>query len=115
MSCTAGHRAVEFTIPDQSGQGGPGHARCPPDLRQLRRARDVRDQALEKDIRAWIAFWNEEPEPFIRAKTSDVILGALALYCRQITDSDTRSIGMARTGIKEHSSKVRLMRASWPR
>jgi transposase len=55
--------------------------------KQLRRGVHKTVQALEKDIRAWIASWNEEPKPFVWAKTAEEILDALASYCRRITDS----------------------------
>lgn len=41
--------------------------------------------ALEADIRAWIAAWNEDPKPFVWAKTADEILGSLARYCQRIS------------------------------
>ncbi|MBB5137267.1 hypothetical protein HNP84_007019 [Thermocatellispora tengchongensis] len=44
-------------------------------------------QALVKDIRAWIASWNEDPKPFVWAKTAEEILDALFSYCRRITAS----------------------------
>ena len=39
-------------------------------------------QALEKDIRAWIETWNENPRPFIWTKTAEEILDSLAKYTR---------------------------------
>ena len=44
-------------------------------------------QALEKDIRAWLADWNEQPRPYVWTKTADEILAALAAYCKRIKDS----------------------------
>ena len=44
-------------------------------------------QALEKDIRAWLTGWNEQPRPYIWTKTADDILASLAAYCRRIKDS----------------------------
>ncbi|AJT61858.2 hypothetical protein T261_08783 [Streptomyces lydicus] len=44
-------------------------------------------QALERDIRAWLADWNEQPRPFIWTKTADQILDKVATYCRRISDS----------------------------
>jgi transposase len=43
--------------------------------------------ALEKDIRAWLETWNNEPRPYIWTKTADEILASLALYCIRIKDS----------------------------
>ena len=37
-------------------------------------------QALEKDIRAWIKLWNEDPRPFVWKKTAEEILTSLAKY-----------------------------------
>ncbi len=44
-------------------------------------------QALEKDIRAWIADWNEHPRPFLWTKTAEEILESLARFCRRISDA----------------------------
>jgi transposase len=45
-------------------------------------------QALERDIRAWLAGWNEHPRSFVWTKTADEILDKVAAYCRRISDSD---------------------------
>ncbi|HEX4818198.1 MAG TPA: hypothetical protein VFV66_36115 [Nonomuraea sp.] len=37
-------------------------------------------QALEKDIRARIASWNEDPKPYVWVKTVEEILDALAAF-----------------------------------
>ncbi len=42
-------------------------------------------QALEADIRTWIADWNTHPRPFIWTKTAEEILDSLARYCRRIS------------------------------
>src|SRR6266540_755047 len=42
-------------------------------------------QALEADIRAWTADWNQHPRPFIWTKTAEEILESLARYCRRIS------------------------------
>lgn len=55
--------------------------------KQLRRGVHKTVQALEKDIRTWIASWNEDPRSFVWTKTAEEILDALASYCRRITDS----------------------------
>ena len=44
-------------------------------------------QALETDIRAWIAGWNENPRPFIWTKTAEAILDSLAKYLVKISDA----------------------------
>ena len=44
-------------------------------------------QALEADIRSWIADWNTNPRPFIWTKTAEEILESLARYLRRISDA----------------------------
>ncbi|NEA20456.1 IS630 family transposase, partial [Streptomyces halstedii] len=44
-------------------------------------------QALERDIRAWVADWNDHPRPFVWTKTADEILDKVATYCQRISDS----------------------------
>jgi transposase len=51
----------------------------------LRRGVHKSVQALEADIRAWIADWNQHPRPFIWSKTAEEILDSLARYCRRIS------------------------------
>ena len=51
----------------------------------LRRSAHRSIQALEKDIRAWIATWNEDPKPFVWKKTADEILNSLAKYMNRIS------------------------------
>ena len=41
-------------------------------------------QALENDIRDWIATWNESPRPFTWTKTADEILNSLADYLAKL-------------------------------
>jgi transposase len=53
----------------------------------LRRGVHKSVQALEADIRAWIADWNQHPRPFIWTKTAEEILESLARYCRRISDA----------------------------
>jgi len=48
--------------------------------KQIRRGVHKSVQALEKDIRNWIAHWNEDPKPFAWAKTADQIFERLAGY-----------------------------------
>ncbi|MGW7201771.1 IS630 family transposase, partial [Streptomyces chryseus] len=42
-------------------------------------------QALESDIKQWIATWNENPRPFTWTKTADEILKSLADYLTKVT------------------------------
>jgi transposase len=44
-------------------------------------------QALERDVRAWLADWNNDPKPFVWTKTADEILDKVAAYCHRISDS----------------------------
>ncbi|AJF70315.1 endonuclease DDE (plasmid) [Streptomyces vietnamensis] len=55
--------------------------------KKLRRGVHRSVQALERDIRAWLADWNEHPRPFVWTKTADDILDKVAAYCRRISDS----------------------------
>ncbi|MDR2975160.1 MAG: transposase [Propionibacteriaceae bacterium] len=41
-------------------------------------------QALEKDLRQWIAEWNKDPQPFIWVKTAEQILASLARPIQRI-------------------------------
>ncbi|EFE64951.1 conserved hypothetical protein [Streptomyces viridosporus ATCC 14672] len=71
-------------VPDQAGPGGPaepgrasgaGQLRCPRDPGAQNVAAGHKTvQALEKDIRAWIAAWNTGPDPSMWTKTTDEIL-----------------------------------------
>jgi len=42
-------------------------------------------QALEKDVRAWIDQWNQDPKPFVWVKTAEEILDSLARYIARIS------------------------------
>jgi transposase len=53
----------------------------------IRRGAHKSVQALEADIRAWIAQWNQDPKPFVWKKTAEDILDSLARYCRRISDA----------------------------
>ena len=50
----------------------------------LRRSDHRSVQALEKDIRAWVAAWNENPKPFIWTKTAEQILESLSRLLKRI-------------------------------
>ena len=54
----------------------------------LRRGVHKSVQALEKDVRAWIGTWNEDPRPFIWAKTAEEILDSLAKYIARISGAE---------------------------
>ena len=53
----------------------------------LRRGVHKSVQALEKDIRAWVADWNTNPKPFIWTKTAQQILESLGRLCQRISDA----------------------------
>ena len=50
----------------------------------IRRGAHKSVQALEKDILAWVETWNQDPKPFIWAKTADEILASLEQFLRRI-------------------------------
>ena len=52
---------------------------------KIRRGVHKSVQALEADIRDWIADWNTHPKPFIWKKTAEEILDSLARYLRRIS------------------------------
>ena len=43
----------------------------------LRRSDHRSVQALERDIRAWVTAWNDNPRPFVWTKTAEQILASL--------------------------------------
>ncbi len=55
----------------------------------IRRGVHTSVQALENDIRAWIATWNDNPRPFTWTKTADEILNSLAGYLTKLGTSRT--------------------------
>ncbi|MER7485085.1 IS630 family transposase [Streptomyces sp. NPDC126497] len=59
-----------------------------PANKQIRRGVRKSVQALEKDLRAWIATWNTGPKPYLWTKTADEIPERLASYLNRIPDSE---------------------------
>jgi transposase len=55
--------------------------------RKLRRATHRSVRALNTDIRDWLAHWNENPRPYVWAKTADQILNSITTYTTRINDS----------------------------
>jgi transposase len=53
----------------------------------IRRGAHTSVQALENDIREWIATWNDNPRPFAWTKTADEILNSLADYLAKLSSS----------------------------
>lgn len=60
--------------------------------KQIRRGVHRSVQALEKDIRSWIANWNTDPKPYAWTKTADEILERLASYLNRIPDSEHQGL-----------------------
>ena len=50
----------------------------------IRRGNHTSVQALEKDIRTWVANWNENPNPFIWTKSAEQILESLGRLITRI-------------------------------
>jgi transposase len=57
----------------------------------IRRGVHTSVPALEKDIRDWIATWNDNPRPFTWTKTADEILNSLADYLAKVGVSRTQT------------------------
>ncbi|MGH3097187.1 MAG: IS630 family transposase [Streptosporangiales bacterium] len=53
----------------------------------LRRGDHRSVQALERDIRAWVKAWNDNPKPFIWTKTAEQILQSLGRLLQRINDA----------------------------
>jgi len=53
----------------------------------IRRGVHTSVQALENDIKDWIATWNDNPRPFTWTKTADEILNSLADYLAKVGTS----------------------------
>jgi transposase len=53
--------------------------------KKLRRGAHRSVVALRRDIRAWVAQWNDDPRPFAWTKTADEILDSVARYCMRIS------------------------------
>jgi transposase len=53
----------------------------------IRRGAHKSVQALEADIRSWIAAWNENPKPFVWKKTAEEILNSLSGYLQRISSA----------------------------
>jgi hypothetical protein len=45
-------------------------------------------QALEADVRDWIARWNDNPRSFVWKKTAGEILDSLARYLQRISGGE---------------------------
>jgi transposase len=67
----------------------------------IRRGAHKSVQALEKDIRSWIAHWNDDPKPFVWKKTAEEILDSLARYLQRISGA-----GHERSSIEIRAAKL---------
>jgi len=59
--------------------------------KKIKRGAHTSVRALEKDIREWIALWNENPRPYVWAKTADQILASLARSCERVSAAANHS------------------------
>jgi transposase len=57
----------------------------------IRRGVHTSVQALEADIKAWIATWNDNPRPFTWTKTADEILNSLADYLAKVRTDNQKT------------------------
>jgi len=49
--------------------------------KKIKRGTHTSVRVLERDIRDWIATWNENPRPYVWHKSAEQILASLARYC----------------------------------
>src|SRR5712675_199066 len=68
----------------------------------IRRGVHTSVQALENDIKAWIATWNDNPRPFTWTKTADEILNSLADYLAKLGTGQKTAILTSRTSGAGH-------------
>ena len=55
--------------------------------KRLRRGAHRSVRELRRDIREWVAQWNESPRPFAWTKSADEILDSVARYCVRISET----------------------------
>lgn len=55
--------------------------------KQVRRGVHRSTEALERAIEAYLATYNQDPQPFVWTKSADEILESVARFCRRISDS----------------------------
>lgn len=56
--------------------------------KKLKRGSHTSVRALNRDIRAWIETWNDDPRPYVWTKTATQILDSIARYCTRIKNSE---------------------------
>jgi hypothetical protein len=57
-------------------------------MKKIRRGAHRSVRELERDIKDWMKNWNENPRPYVWAKSADEILAALARYCERISGAE---------------------------
>ena len=55
--------------------------------KKLQRSTHRSTRQLNRDIRAWIKTWNQDPKPYVWTKTADQILASITRYCTRINES----------------------------
>jgi hypothetical protein len=55
--------------------------------RQIKRAAHRSTLELEKAIKEYVQFTNDNPKPFIWTKTADQILASVARFCQRISET----------------------------
>jgi transposase len=55
--------------------------------KKLKRSAHTSVAQLNKDIRAWIKTWNENPRPYVWTKPAEQILESIARYCQRINQT----------------------------
>ncbi|QFU92568.1 hypothetical protein YIM_37045 [Amycolatopsis sp. YIM 10] len=55
--------------------------------RKLQRGSHTSVRSFNRDIRAWIETWNDEPRPYVWTKTAAQILDSIARYCTRTNNS----------------------------
>ena len=55
--------------------------------KKLKRSAHTSVPQLNKDIRAWIETWNENPQPYVWTKPAEQILDSIARYCQRINQT----------------------------
>ena len=55
--------------------------------KKIRRGAHRSVRELEKDIKDWLAHWNEDQKPYVWVKSADQILDALARYCERLSEA----------------------------
>ncbi len=76
----------------------------------IRRGAHKSVQALENDIRGWVAEWNTHPRPFVWTKTAEEILESLARFADEFQAHDTSRLQLLHDGLQAYSGSSELAR-----